>query len=84
VRDLKEYFIDIDDCWTEKEFVTKSGNIFRIDRIVKKGNFFYIIDYKTGEPKEEDRKQVDLYRRLIPYETTGIIYYIKKGEKVYV
>lgn len=84
VRDLKDYFIDIDDCWTEKEFVTKSGNIFRVDRIVKKGSFFYIIDYKTGDPKEEDRKQVDIYRRLIPYETTGIIYYIKKGEKLYV
>lgn len=80
INDLKDYFIGIDACWTEKEFVTKGGAIFRIDRLVKKGGEYIVIDYKTGNPKDEDINQVKSYLKLIP-NSKGLIYYLN-GEGV--
>ncbi len=84
ICDLKEYFIGIEDCWTEKEFVTKNGFIFRMDRIVKKDGKYVIIDYKTGNYNPKDREQVAFYQKLLPDKPKGVIYYLSSGEVLHV
>ncbi len=79
--DLKDYYYEIDDYWNEKELVNKNGDILRIDRIVKKGNNFFIIDFKTGEKDEKHKLQIKNYLSFFPY-AKGIIYYVKTGEKL--
>lgn len=80
IADLKDFFIDIDECWTEKEFVTPKGVIFRIDRLVKKGDEYIIIDYKTGNPDNKDIKQLSFYSKTLPFISKKIIYYTKLRE----
>ncbi len=83
IIDLKEYFYNIDEVWTEKEFVNSNGEILRIDRLTKKGNNFTIIEFKTGEFENSHILQIKKYLSLIP-SANGILYYPKTGKLKYV
>ncbi|MCX8085256.1 MAG: UvrD-helicase domain-containing protein, partial [Calditerrivibrio sp.] len=82
ISDLKDYFYEVNACWTEKEFVTDDGTILRLDRLVKKGDHYTVIDFKTGDKKESDKGQIKRYCNLLPFNVTGVIYYLKTGEKL--
>ncbi len=79
--DLYDYYYEIDDYWNEKEVVNENGDIFRIDRIVKKNNNFYVIDFKTGKKEEKHKLQVKRYLSFFS-NAEGIIYYVNTGEKL--
>ena len=42
----------------EKEIITSSGESYRPDRIIKHKGNSYLIDFKTGEEKSKDQKQI--------------------------
>ncbi len=78
---LHDYYYEIDDYWNEKEVVDENGDLFRIDRIVKKNNNFYVIDFKTGKKEEKHKLQVKKYLSFFS-NAEGIIYYVNTGEKL--
>jgi len=49
----------------EQEIITDKGEILRPDRVVEKDNLIYIIDFKTGEESEKDKKQLHRYETHI-------------------
>ena len=49
----------------EKEIITKDGNSYRPDRIIQHDNTNYLIDFKTGEEKNADAKQILNYAKLL-------------------
>ncbi len=86
IKNLFNYFNDIEDYWNEKEIVGKNGAIFRVDRLVKKNGKYFLIDYKTGErDKDKHKIQVANYLRALKrggIEAKGLIYYAESGEVV--
>ncbi|MDL1962063.1 MAG: UvrD-helicase domain-containing protein, partial [Deltaproteobacteria bacterium] len=68
--------------WVEKEVADKSGELFRLDRLVKGQNILWVGEYKTGSmARAKDKRQVsqylDLLSQLYPdHETRGIILYL--------
>lgn len=49
----------------ERDFINDDGEIYRPDRLVINENACTIIDYKTGNPKEQDELQVRNYARSL-------------------
>ena len=49
----------------EKEIITSSGESYRPDRIIKHKGNSYLIDFKTGEEKSKDQKQIQNYANLL-------------------
>ncbi len=73
----------------EFQIADKEGNLYRIDRILIDSDEVTVVEYKTGEPKEEHKEQVLKYKKLI--ESTfgqkkirGLILYIEEGKVVWV
>ena len=83
ISELKDYFFDVDDVWTEKEIVSDNGEILRIDRLVKKNGKFFILEFKTGEFSEKHIFQVRKYLSVIN-NATGYLYYVKDRKLVHV
>lgn len=81
VSNLIDYFT-LDEYWNEKEFVNDYGKILRIDRVVKSGDTFIVIDYKTGDTDNTHISQIQGYLSLFPKKSYGIIYYSKTGERI--
>ncbi|MBF0384483.1 MAG: UvrD-helicase domain-containing protein [Candidatus Omnitrophica bacterium] len=48
----------------EVEVCDQSGNMRRIDRMIIKDKEVILVDFKSGEPKDEDQSQVGDYMRL--------------------
>ena len=71
--------------WVEREIADRSGNLFRLDRLVKDQNTLWIGEYKTGKrTRAEDRQQVSQYMDLLSglypdHEIRGVILYLEKG-----
>ncbi len=53
-----------DEVYSERDWLG-GGEVHRPDRIAKKGDTWYVIDYKTGEPHKRYEKQVHEYARLL-------------------
>ena len=49
----------------EKEIIIPDGTSYRPDRVIKKDNNTYLIDFKTGTPKTSDKKQIKYYEKLL-------------------
>ncbi len=72
----------------EMEFVDSTGNMLRADRVIIDKDKVYVIDYKTGNPNNEERReyraQVKRYCEvlgdLLRKPADGFILYIDKGE----
>jgi ATP-dependent exoDNAse (exonuclease V) beta subunit len=74
------------EVWTEREIVSKEGQLFRMDRVLVEPGLVTVVDFKTGgrEMEEKYRKQVrgylDLLRELFPGRTMrGVLAYIDRG-----
>ncbi len=83
VVDLKNYFFNIDAFYNEKEIVNGRGEIKRIDRLIKRGNSYTVIDYKTGKYEEKHKNQLRGYMEMFE-KAEGILYYSKSRRKEYV
>lgn len=72
----------------EMEFVDSDGNILRADRVIIDKDKIYVIDYKTGRPNDEEKReyraQVKKYckvlKDLFSKEYEGLILYVDNGE----
>ncbi len=82
LRDLSYFFSGFEWAFNEKEFVSKDGVIFRVDRILKKDGKIYLIDYKTGRKEESHLRQIRNYMGFLSElgKLSGILYYVKEGE----
>jgi len=67
--------------YREKEIILENGEFIRLDRLIVSGKKVEIYDFKTGEPKKEDREQMERYIEVVKgiypqRKTEGYIYYI--------
>ena len=58
---LSAYYTAEWQVYNEKDIITKNGLLLRPDRLLIRGREAALIDYKTGKPKEEDRRQLGQY-----------------------
>lgn len=82
---LQEYFAERGDrkVLNEQEFVNEDGKLVRMDRVVIDAKKVFVIDYKTGDDKEEYNKQVidymNILRNCFPdREVAGVLAFIDK------
>ncbi len=66
-------------CLPEVELLGTDGSILRPDLVIKKTNEIIIIDYKTGEPNDSYKQQLELYAARLQQMnyssiTCGILY----------
>ncbi len=83
LRDLEFFFKGFKWAYNEKEFVSNNGVIFRVDRILKKEEKIYVIDYKSGREYKEHISQILKYISYLSDlgKIEGILYY-PEGRKV--
>ena len=84
---LKEYFEGTDQVLCEQEILIPNGPTLRPDRInISQEGRATILDYKTGIPRPEDKKQVETYaealRALGFHNIVSKLVYIDKEIKV--
>ncbi len=89
LEQLDKYFRNIDDAWTEKEFVSKKGEIIRIDRLIRRKETFHLLEFKTGQKDPSHIYQVRNYLHIlrtleIAPIGRGVLYYLESGELQYV
>ncbi|MCM8569741.1 UvrD-helicase domain-containing protein [Gramella jeungdoensis] len=63
--DLKQYYVEGEHNFNEKELITTAGERLRPDRINLKGQNVSIIDYKTGGLVEKHTKQISDYAKAL-------------------
>ncbi|MFI2741556.1 UvrD-helicase domain-containing protein [Zhouia sp. PK063] len=64
--DLTVYFQPPFEVFNEKEIITKSKQIYRLDRLVISPNKeAIIIDYKTGSPDKKHEEQLETYSAIV-------------------
>ncbi len=72
----------------EMEFVDGSGNLYRADRVIIDRDRAYVIDYKSGNPSGEERREylaqvknyISIVQSLTGKKTEGRIFYLNSGE----
>jgi ATP-dependent exoDNAse (exonuclease V) beta subunit len=62
---IRPFFSDELTIKTESEILTPSGQSYRPDRLVLRGDHVIVIDYKTGSPSLEHHRQLHAYGRLL-------------------
>ncbi|MEP5610600.1 MAG: UvrD-helicase domain-containing protein [Cyclobacteriaceae bacterium] len=81
--EVKKWFNGNHEVKTEVVVLPKDGETKRMDRVVIDGNEVKVIDFKSGQPKGQDEKQVREYTTLLQgmgYQTSGYLLYLKTGE----
>ena len=61
----RPFFENLDEVKIEVPILLPGGGFARIDRLVRKGNTWYVIDFKTGKPSQSDTRQVAYYLKLL-------------------
>ncbi len=84
---LSSWFSGDLEAWNEKELVLGNGRIIRLDRLVRRGETWTILDYKTGHRDPGHRKQLKRYAGA--FSRMGItpelvLVYLDQGEVEYV
>jgi ATP-dependent exoDNAse (exonuclease V) beta subunit len=68
----------------ERELVDSKGQIIRPDLIIEQKDACIILDFKTGEPLEEDKKQIRYYclqiEKALSKKTTAFLYYTQSDQ----
>lgn len=81
--EVKQWFEGSHEVKTEVVVLPKDGETKRMDRVMIEGNKVKVIDFKSGEPRSQDEKQVKEYMKLLTgmdYEASGYLLYLKTGE----
>ncbi len=78
-EEIKELFSANVAAWREKEIISHTGDLYRMDRVVFKDEEINLIDFKSGEePVSGWKKQLESYKELIDE------YFPKKNIKMYI
>ena len=64
-KDVIDFFNRSDEVILEQPMLLPGGEVKRIDRLVKKCDFWHVIDFKTGQPRTKDRNQVYKYIEIL-------------------
>ncbi len=82
--ELKAFFDSESQLLIERSFVSEKGELFRPDRVLMKGEDVQILDFKSGEKKAEDIKQVKFYTEELTKVglkvDRSLLYYIQDQE----
>lgn len=81
--EVKGWFEGDHQVKTEVVVLPKDGETKRMDRVMIDGNKVKVIDFKSGQPKKLDEKQLKEYMVLLQgmrYEVSGYLLYLKTGE----
>lgn len=62
--EMRELFADNVEVINEKDILVNTGDVLRPDRVVFTGDAVYILDFKTGIPKESHKQQIRQYGKL--------------------
>lgn len=85
---VRVFFEEVDEVKTEVPVLLPGGDMHRLDRLIKKGNQWFVIDFKSGKPRDSDRRQVKNYVSLLLkmdiVPVSGILIYLEDREVIYV
>ncbi|MEM0939640.1 MAG: UvrD-helicase domain-containing protein [Bacteroidota bacterium] len=79
---IKSWFNGVGEVKTEVVVLPENGEIKRMDRVVIHGNNATVIDFKTGQPKADDEKQLHEYVNILKemgYSAEGYLLYLKSA-----
>ncbi len=62
---IQPFFLPDNDIRTEAEILAEDGHVYRPDRVIIREDEAVVLDFKTGRPKKEQEKQINLYGRLL-------------------
>lgn len=82
---VKSWFDGEGEVKTEVVVLPKDGETKRMDRVILKGEQAIVIDFKSGQPRTADNRQVKEYMQLLKemgYQTEGYLLYLHNGEVV--
>ncbi|MFM1913163.1 MAG: hypothetical protein RIR51_1001, partial [Bacteroidota bacterium] len=72
----------------EKDIILNEEKILRPDRVIKFEDIFYVIDFKTGNPSESHKKQVNNYKEVLEmmgyHPVRPVLVYLKSAHVEYV
>ena len=80
---VKRWFEGTGEVKTEVVVLPKDGDTKRMDRVVIKEDHATVIDFKSGQPRNEDNRQLNEYATLLSemgYKVQGYLLYLKNGE----
>lgn len=84
--DLKDYFTEESEHFSEIEICNKNGKIFRIDRLIKLNNKWILLDFKTGKENTKDIEKVKEYLSVLSdsniYVSNAYLYYFIDNKTV--
>ncbi|HCQ16599.1 MAG TPA: hypothetical protein DIU20_10070 [Cryomorphaceae bacterium] len=75
---LSKYYQEGLRVLNESEILVPGFTSLRPDRLVQEGDFFHIIEYKTGQPQARHRDQVEAYSTVLQQQS------LKVGDRVLV
>jgi ATP-dependent exoDNAse (exonuclease V) beta subunit len=83
---INSWFTDNWEIKTEVPVLPEKGHLRRLDRVMIKNDTAIVVDYKTGEKRSADIKQVknykDILRRMGYKQIEGYILYLNNGELI--
>lgn len=60
-----QYFIDNLEVINEKDILASNGKYYRPDRLIKTPEGWIVVDFKTGELRDEHIKQIENYQQIL-------------------
>ncbi len=79
--EVRPYFEDIDEIKREVPILMPGGMYYRIDRMVRKGAVWFVIDFKTGQQRPKDEQQVmgymDILKDMGYQRLKGVVIYVQ-------
>jgi len=85
IEKVRSWFDDSGEVKTEVVVLPKDGEVKRIDRVIINGKEATVIDFKSGEPKSGDEKQLKEYIKLLEemgYRTEGYLLYLQNKSMI--
>lgn len=79
-------FENVTECISEHDLISETGKLLRPDRVLLKKDKVIVVDFKTGEPRSKDKKQVSEYiatlQQMHGEHVEGCLVYTRSGELV--
>jgi ATP-dependent exoDNAse (exonuclease V) beta subunit len=85
---IRDFFIDEELLFVEKDILCPDGSIFRPDRVINKDGHIFIIDFKSGKRDDQNKIQLGNYCHILNEmgfkEPRGVLIYLSTRDVVYV